>query len=245
MDYLKAFVIGSSGLVIFPLLSKIANDNRYEYSKEYSKKHPLIIPIYYGIMSMLALYIGTKFKVSLYIRFLIVSIISIIIILSTNHFFNDKYYIHSKQNNLFLVTQDIIRQFIIFIVLLFLTMNFSKYEVLKIFIIGGCVFSFFINYLALDADKLNYDPKYFVITEPFVQGISLAMGLYISMYYFKLNLIKSFILHNVISTIIMVLIMKYLKLYKEIELKIPYIFTLLISGFIKIPIYIYLINNLK
>ena len=90
MDYLKAFVIGSSGLVIFPLLSKIANDNRYEYSKEYSKKHPLIIPIYYGIMSMLALYIGTKFKVSLYIRFLIVSIISIIIILSTNHFLNDK-----------------------------------------------------------------------------------------------------------------------------------------------------------
>ena len=73
MEYLKAFTIGSSGLVIFPLLSNIANDNRYEYSKKY----PLTIPIYYGIMSILALYIGTKFKVSLYIRFLIVSIISI------------------------------------------------------------------------------------------------------------------------------------------------------------------------
>ena len=75
MEYLKAFTIGSSGLVIFPLLSSIANDSRYEYSK----KFPLTIPIYYGLMSMLALYIGTNYKLPLQHRFLIVSIISILI----------------------------------------------------------------------------------------------------------------------------------------------------------------------
>ena len=124
-------------------------------------------------------------------------------------------------------------------------MNFSKYEVLKIFIIGGCVFSFFINYLALDADKSNYDPKYFVITEPFVQGISLSIGLSIGMYYLKLSLIKSYILYNIISTILMVMIANYLTLYKEKYHWTKYTFKLLMSGFIKMPIYIYLIQNLK
>ena len=246
MEYLKAFVIGSSALAIFPLLSSISTDIRYDYSSEYSNKYPLMIPIYYGIMSILALYIGKKFKLSFYTRFLIVSIISIIIILLINHNYNDKYYIQSKQNNIFLIIQDIILQFIIFIVLLFLTINFSKYEALKIFIIGGSVFTYSINYLALNIQRLNYEPKYFVITEPFVQGLSLLIGLNIGMYCLKLSLIKSYILYNVISTIIMVLIAKYIKLYKELELPLQkYTLNLLISGFIKMPIYIYLINNLK
>ena len=242
MEYLKAFTIGSSGLVIFPLLSSIANDSRYEYSK----KFPLTIPIYYGLMSMLALYIGTNYKLPLQHRFLIVSIISILIILVSNHYLNDKYYTNTKQNNLFLVLQDIIRQLIIFIVIFYLTENFSKSVPLKIFIIGSSMFSYYINYyLSLNADILKYDPKYFVITEPFVQGCSLMIGLYIGINYFKLNLLKSYIIYNIISTLIMVMIAKYLELYVEKYHWTKYNFHLLMSGFMKMFIYFYLIKNLK
>ena len=53
MEYLKAFTIGSSGLVLFPFLSSISRDKRFEF-----KKHLyLILPFYYGFMSMLVIFI--------------------------------------------------------------------------------------------------------------------------------------------------------------------------------------------
>ena len=211
MEYLKAFVIGSSGLVIFPVLSNLLNDNRYDYSKIYS----FIIPIYYGLLSILTLFIKKQFKLSLQYSLLIVSVISIMIIQLINHYFNDKYYINSKQNNLFLIIQDIIRQLIIFnIIIFYLTINFSKSEILKYFIIGSSIFSYYITYyLVYKGKNINYDYNKFAITEPFVQGFFLAIGIYIGIHYLHLNLISSIILYKIISSFPMTFIAHKLKLY--------------------------------
>ena len=245
MDYLKAFVIGSSGLVVFPELSKLPNDNRYDYSKIYS----FIIPIYYGLMGIIALFIRNRFELSLQRSLLVVSVISISLIQLLNYNFNDKYYINSKQNNLFLIIQDIIRQFIIFSIMYYLTINFTKSDILKIFIIGSSSIFYLINYYAsTKSNDLNYDYKYFVITEPIIQGFYMALSLYIGMKYFKLSYTYSIVLiYLIIGNILMVLIAHKLRLYKfNVNMDVrDYMWSLTFSSLYKGLALYYLLNKLK
>ena len=216
MEYLKAFTIGTSGFVTYSLLSDIAFDKKYKYSKYYS----FIIPIFYGLMTMFSVYIGNIFNLSLKLRLFIISIISIIIIIIFNYYVN-KYtnYYKDKLNLLFIIIRDIINQLIVFnIIIFYFITNFSKSESLKIFIIGSSIFSYLVTYIKVyfkDNKQLNnYDYKYFTITEPFVQGIGLVIGLYILQHIFKYKLIKSLILYTIIiSSILMAFTANSFKLY--------------------------------
>jgi len=79
-DYLLSFVVGSSfpaSIIFFNAVtnykkSRMSNVNYYHYSK--------ITPIYLGILNMFGLYLAQKFNLSDRMRFLLISVIGIIII---------------------------------------------------------------------------------------------------------------------------------------------------------------------
>ena len=78
-NYLKGFVIGSSFPIFaffFYNVGKMKNIN-YSY-----KKYTILAPLYFGIMTCLALFIKEKTKLSLKMSIFIISIISSIIISS-------------------------------------------------------------------------------------------------------------------------------------------------------------------
>lgn len=260
MDYLKAFIIGSSGLVIFPLLTNVTNDKRYNYSNEYA----FVIPLYYGFMSILSTFISNKFQLKLQYSLLCVSVLSCLIIFLANHKLIDKYYITNKideEKTLFLVLQDIIRELITFNMIIFtLSKYFDKYSLLKIFIIGSSALSYYNTFYVVDKgptvlagggherNPVNYDFKDFAITEPFVQGLGLMIGLYIGTDIFKMNLFSSIMIYQVIvSSIIMTIIAQQLQLYKlsnEDWIR-GYLYGLMKVGLLKGIVLYYLITNIK
>lgn len=245
MDYLRAFTIGSSGLIIFSTLNYIKN-----FKEDEIDNYVFIIPIYYGIMAMLSLLIGNLFNLSLNMRLFIISIISSIIITLYSNYINryDKYIQEKPANKLYIIIQDIIRQIIIFnIIIYYFTINLSKSYPIKLFVIGSSIFSYFITYYRVLEKKkeLKYSYKYFAINEPFIQGIFWMIGVYILHKILKIKLLNSLILYQIISSILMALIAKIFNLYtyKKIEL-IKYLSRMIIVGFIKIPGIYLLIKNL-
>ena len=64
MDYLKSFVIGSSGPVFTQHLAllTLVNQDYYDYS---FKVYSMLAPLYYGVMTMFALYFRNRFGLSL------------------------------------------------------------------------------------------------------------------------------------------------------------------------------------
>jgi len=225
MEYLKEFIIGTSGLVIFPLLTNYSNYSKYNYDVKIS----FIIPIYYGFMCVLSIFIKNKFKISHQLSLLIISILSCIVILIVNHVLIDKYYIKNKSKKhktIFYIIQDIMRELITFnLIISGLSTLFDKYDFMKIFIIGSSLFSYYLDYNSVskcaispagsDSKKsvVNYDYKDFAITEPFVHGFPLIIGLYIGVKILKLNLVTSMILYQIISSFIMTLIAKSTRMY--------------------------------
>lgn len=78
--YLTAFIVGSS-LPVFALffygVAGYKQNNIINYSYE---RYTLLAPLYFGVMTMIALYISNIMNISLQISLFIVSILSIIII---------------------------------------------------------------------------------------------------------------------------------------------------------------------
>ena len=74
MKYLRQFVIGSSYLIFLPFFYSVKNNqpkktyNYYDYT--------LIAPVWFGIWNVLSLYLAERFNLTLNQRFLLVSIIS-------------------------------------------------------------------------------------------------------------------------------------------------------------------------
>ena len=225
MEYLKEFIIGTSGLVIFPLLTNYSNYSKYNYDVKFS----FIIPIYYGFMCVLSIFIKNKFKISHQLSLLLISILSCIVILIVNHVLIDKYYIKNKSKKhktTYYIIQDIIRELITFnLIISGLSTLFDKYDFMKIFVIGSSLFTYYFNYYSIskgailsarsDSKKnvVNYDYKDFAITEPIVYGLPLVIGLYIGVNILKLNLVTGMILYQIISSFIMTLIAKSTKMY--------------------------------
>ena len=154
MDYLKAFTIGTSGLVWFHHMAILALTNEKDYNFSF-KTYSLLAPIYYGLMTMLALYLGKTFHWSLSKRFFITSIISIILVLLVSYII--KAYNHSPKEQGKNLIHHILRHLVAFnIIIYYLTKYFSKYWPLRVFIIGSSFFSYFITYLkAILADYKN------------------------------------------------------------------------------------------
>ena len=199
MEYIKAFVIGTSGLAIFPELINISNPDHYKNPEIY----PFIIPLFYGVMTVITYILWKNSKVSLKYALFIVSILSSIIVVITNYRLNKYEKKDNEKNNIiFLIIQDIIRVLIIFnIIIYYLIINFSKSEFIRYFIIGSCIYFYYINYYSVyhgasltagqnNDNVVKYDFKYFVITEPVIQGSMFMVGLYIGIKYLKLSIKK-------------------------------------------------------
>jgi hypothetical protein len=76
-DYLISFLIGSSPFIFIPFYIAVAN---IPESKIDLKTYGIKVALYFGLMNVLATYIGKKYNISLGQRLVIVTILSIIII---------------------------------------------------------------------------------------------------------------------------------------------------------------------
>ena len=217
MEYLKAFIIGTSILVTFHLLTNHSNYYKYNYDVKYS----FIIPIYYGLMCILSIYLKKRFKLSYQLSLLITSILSCIVILRVNHVLIDKYYIKNKSKKhktTFYIHQDIIRELITFNLIVYtLSTLFDKYNFVKLFVIGSSIFIYYLGYYSISKgailaagsrgkkNVINFDYKDFTISEPFSLGIGLVIGVYMGVNILKLNLFVSVILYYIIAAVCMAL----------------------------------------
>ena len=87
--YLRAFIIGSSFLVVLPFISKVASLDESDMNYTY-KTYSFIAPLYLGVMNMVSLYLADQFDLSLRERFLLIGTISPLIVASFAYL-TDKY----------------------------------------------------------------------------------------------------------------------------------------------------------
>ena len=250
MDYLKAFAIGTSGPVWFLHIGSLAlkDKNYYNYSL---KAYSLIAPIYYGLMCMLALYIGKTFNLSLHVRLFITSIISICFIFSLNYFYSRKIYKPYKNYTtkgwLDYFLKNGSRHLINFNLIIYYFTKYFSYYWLKVFIIGSSIFSYFITFLKViwadSKHKLNYEYKYFAACEPIIQGFGLLLSLYFFQHILNYSLKYSLILWSIFIPFLVLFLAYTFKTYKYVKIEwIYYLLRMIGTGFItSIPIYYLLI----
>ncbi len=101
MKYLKQFVVGSSAIVFFPFYYAVHN-NRPQKNYTYYK-YTFLAPIWFGVWNIISLILADYFSLSLRMRFLLVSILSSLSIMTISTYFKTynftdaewkKYYIH-------------------------------------------------------------------------------------------------------------------------------------------------------
>lgn len=269
MEYLKAFMIGSSGLVTLQHLYPLAltDKNYYSYSFEL---YSLWLPFHYGLWTIIAILLHKKLKLSLELSLFIVSILSLVSTSYCNYSteYCNKYNKklcekdnkYCKENikpyNTF-NTNDWIkylfrigsRHIICFnLIIYYLYKYYSSNYWLKVFIIGNSIFSYYIVYLMVlrVKNKINYSYEYFTVTEPLVLGIKLVIFLFILQVIFKLDLKTSLFVQFIISNFIMLYMAHNSKTYKyEGNEWLGYLSRGILSGFIKIIIIYYLIIKIK
>lgn len=254
IDYLKAFIIGTSGPVYIQHLALLAlRDTNYaDYPfKEYS----LVAPLYYGLMSMLALYLGNTFGFSLQKRLFIISIISICFVVTLAYFVFRKFYKPYKNYTIKDWLSYVIlnggRHLIGFnLIIYYFTKFFSTSWPLRIFIIGSSFISYFITYLKvmfLDyKNKLNYDFKTFAVGEPFIQGFDLLAHLYILQKILGFGLQSSMCIWAISSSIIWLLLATIFKTYKYTNIEwISAFIRIILTSFFKAYILYHVITKLK
>jgi hypothetical protein len=78
-DYIRSFIIGTSLITVLPFYysTRITTYKTYKY-----ENYILIAPLWFAIMNVLSLYIGSLFNLSLRNRLLLISIISPIIVIT-------------------------------------------------------------------------------------------------------------------------------------------------------------------
>ena len=254
MDYLQAFVIGTAGPVWFQhiALLSLRGENEYDYSY---KNYSVVLPIYFGIMTMLALYIRKSFKLSLRMSLFIISIISICFVVSLNYFVTRKIYKPYKDYT----TTEWIRYILINgsrhiiafnLIIFYFTKYFLKNYWLRVFIIGSSFFAYIMTYLSVilldERKKLNYNYKLFAPIEAIKQGLVLVVSLYILQRKLKFSLVKSLMIFALLVPITWPIRAYILKTYNyEGDEWFQGFIKLTIYNSIKIYIVYYLIKNLK
>ncbi len=85
-NYLRAFVIASSIIVIFPhyLAVALADEKKLNYTY---KSYTFTAPIYYGLMNMLSLFLALSFNLSSRERYILIGTISPLIVISFSYLF--------------------------------------------------------------------------------------------------------------------------------------------------------------
>ena len=85
-DYIRAFVIGSSFVVLFPFLL-IVGSNSLNQKKYSFFDYALIAPIFLGSVNVLSLYIAKKYNFSNEKRYLGTGVLSATIVVCFSYFF--------------------------------------------------------------------------------------------------------------------------------------------------------------
>jgi hypothetical protein len=93
-SYLRAFVIASGILVVFPhyLAVATANEAKLNYS---FKQYAFVAPVYYGLMNMLSLYLALTFQLGNRERYLLIGTVSPLIVISASYIFQT--YTYTKE----------------------------------------------------------------------------------------------------------------------------------------------------
>lgn len=86
MEYLRAFVIGSSFLVFLPHFLAVAGLDERKLNYTY-KQYTFVAPLYYGLMNMLSLFIALQFGLSSRQRYLLIGTLSPLIVISFSYTF--------------------------------------------------------------------------------------------------------------------------------------------------------------
>jgi len=84
MEYLRAFVIGSSLLVFLPHFIAVAGLDERKLNYTY-KQYTFVTPLYYGLMNMLSLFISLQFGLSSRQKYLLIGTISPLIVASFSY----------------------------------------------------------------------------------------------------------------------------------------------------------------
>lgn len=85
MQYLRAFVIGSSMFVFFLHFLAVANLDESKMNYTY-KQYTFVAPLYYGLMNMISLYLALQFSLTSRERYLLIGTVSPFIVISVSYF---------------------------------------------------------------------------------------------------------------------------------------------------------------
>lgn len=86
MKYLKEFIIGSSPFVVFPYYYFVIT---YKRNKNYTfEQYAFGAPLWFGIWNIISLILAERFNLSTRMRFILVTLLSYISILSIVYAFN-------------------------------------------------------------------------------------------------------------------------------------------------------------
>jgi len=113
MKYLKEFIIGSSIIVVLPFYYM-----EYNYQPKTKKTYSyylytLVVPLWFGLWNIISLIIANKFKLSKRLRFLTITIISLLTIFVIARFYYNKtkkewYNYYFKQFIIYMIIWNII-----------------------------------------------------------------------------------------------------------------------------------------
>ena len=261
MDYLKSFTIGTSGLItlqhFLPLALQSVDNKDVSSSVIFPfKEYSIVAPIYYGVMSMLALYIGKTCGLSLALRLFITSIISIVFVTLLNYNVSRKKYepykSYTTKEWLYYIIRNGSRHIIAFNLIMFYFEKYFTIFTLKAFIIGSSAFSYLITYLKvawLDSQqKTNYDYKFFTVYEPIGHGLLLIFAAVIFKNFFHISLRKSMFINSLLLPCGWFLTVRYLLPwigrntynYDKQELFIAFL-RVLVTSLIKYNVVLYLL----
>ena len=93
MKYLKQFIIGSSLLIFAPFYYGFNTLKKKNYS---FFTYSLLAPLWFGVWNVISLYIANTFNLSMRVRFLLISCISYLIVITYNTYKN-VYNFNNKQ----------------------------------------------------------------------------------------------------------------------------------------------------
>lgn len=86
-NYFRAFVIGTSALIVFPHYLAVASADKSKLNYTY-ENYTFIAPLYYGLMNVLSLYLALAFSLSRRQRYLLIGVLSPLIVISFSYFMN-------------------------------------------------------------------------------------------------------------------------------------------------------------
>jgi hypothetical protein len=84
-NYFRAFVIGTSALVVFPHYFAVSTADKSKLNYTY-EQYTFIAPLYYGLMNAISLYLAIVLSLSTRQRYLLIGSLSPLIVISFSYF---------------------------------------------------------------------------------------------------------------------------------------------------------------